>query len=62
MMTAAVWLTAHALLGSGATPPALALIVETVVGAAVYVVAMFAIAPARSRELLSLLRKALSRG
>jgi PST family polysaccharide transporter len=61
VMTAAVWLTAHALPGGGTTHPALVLIVETVVGAAVYIVAMFVIAAERSRELLSLLRKALAR-
>jgi hypothetical protein len=61
VMTAADWLTAQALPGGGATHPALVLIVETVVGAAVYIVAMFAIATQRSRELLSLLRKALAR-
>ena len=62
VMTVAVWLTAHALPGGGVTHPAHALVVEIVVGAVVYVVAMFAIAAERSRELLSLLRKALTRG
>jgi PST family polysaccharide transporter len=59
VMTVAVWLAARAL--HGVTHPAVTLIVEIVVGAVVYVIAMFAIAAERSRELLSLLRKALTR-
>jgi PST family polysaccharide transporter len=61
VMTIAVLLTAHVLAGGGVTHPALALMVEALVGAAVYIVAMFAIAAERSRELLWLLRKALAR-
>jgi hypothetical protein len=60
-MTVAVWLTARALPGGGVTHPAVALVIEIAVGAVVYVIAMFAIAAERSRELLSLLRKALTR-
>jgi lipopolysaccharide exporter len=61
VMALAVWAVRAALVAAHLTHPALLLIAMIASGAAVYVVAAFVLAPATSRDLIALLRKALRR-
>jgi lipopolysaccharide exporter len=61
VMASAVWLVREGLIGAGVEHPAIYLLVEIAVGALAYVAAALVICRETSRDLLSLLRKALRR-